>query len=150
MIMPSLIALEKVPGVSLSIIESVKIHFLRLIQLLSLQAGRYTLKAKEGLDGSGRHNIYDQQGSYDTNNMIIWMWVPLSLSKDVLPMASPSQPSFNQCEFVWQESSSSSPEAARPILTAIKEKHLITCIFADTGCSSHEGGEGGGGEGGIR
>ena len=60
-------------GVSLSLIESVKIHLQRLITLLRLQPGRYSLTAKEGLDGSGRHAVYDQLGNAQTHNIIIWI-----------------------------------------------------------------------------
>ena len=37
--------------------------------------------AKEGLDGSGRHAVYNQIGNVETHNMVIWMWVPLSVSQ---------------------------------------------------------------------
>ena len=40
------------------------------------------MTAKEGLDGSGRHAVYDQLGNVQTHNIIIWMWVPLQLSKN--------------------------------------------------------------------
>ena len=35
------------------------IHFERLIKLYQLQPGAYLMKAKEGLDGSGRHSVYN-------------------------------------------------------------------------------------------
>ena len=50
---------------------SVQIHFKRLITLLGIafQPGSYTMVAKEGLDGSGRHAIYNQLGNVETHNM---------------------------------------------------------------------------------
>ena len=57
-------------GVSLSLIESVKVHFQRLIILFHLQPGRYSMTAKEGLDGSGRHVVHDQLGNVQTHNII--------------------------------------------------------------------------------
>ena len=39
------------------------VHIERLIKLLQLQPGSYLMKAKEGLDGSRRHSVYNQQGS---------------------------------------------------------------------------------------
>ena len=71
------------------------------------------MKAKDTLGGSGRHKVYDQQGSYETHNMTIWMWVPLCLSKNGLPMGIPNEPGIHQCELIWQGNSPSSPEAAR-------------------------------------
>ena len=61
-IMPFIAPLSDVPGVCISLQESVMIHFERLIKLLQLQPGTYLVKAKEGLDGSGRHSVYNQQG----------------------------------------------------------------------------------------
>ena len=43
--------MPNVPGVSLSVKESVMIHFERLIKLLQLQPGTYMMK-EEGLDGT--------------------------------------------------------------------------------------------------
>ena len=40
------------------------------------------MKVKEGLDGSGRHSVYDQKGNVETHNMIMWMWVALEVYKD--------------------------------------------------------------------
>ena len=61
-IMPCIAPLSDVPGVCRSLQESVMIHFKRLNKLLQLQPGTYLVKAKEGLDGSGRHSVYNQQG----------------------------------------------------------------------------------------
>ena len=80
-IMPTIAQLPDVPGVSLSLTKSVVVHFDRIIKLFQLQPGSYMMKAKEGLDGSGRHSLYNQQGSVESHNMIIWMWVPLQLAK---------------------------------------------------------------------
>ena len=75
------------------------IHFERLIKLLQLQPGTYLVKAKEGLDGSGRHSVYNQQGlgSIESHNMIIWMWVPLELVIDSSDVATGNQPSTSTC-----------------------------------------------------
>ena len=48
----------------LSLTKSIMIHFERLIKLLQLQPGRQK-RAKEGLDGSGRHSVYNKQGSME-------------------------------------------------------------------------------------
>ena len=53
-IMPCITLLSDVPGACISLQESVMIHFERLIKLLQLHPGTYLMKAKEGLDGSGR------------------------------------------------------------------------------------------------
>ena len=39
--------------------------------MLKLQPGTYRMSAKESLDGSGRHAIYDQKGNVETHNMIL-------------------------------------------------------------------------------
>ena len=70
MIMPSVSSPIGVTGVSENLCESVRIHFQRLIGILGLQPGTYRMSAREGLDGSGRH---DQKGNVDTHNMILWM-----------------------------------------------------------------------------
>ena len=67
-------------GVSVKLFESVQIHFQRLIGMLKLQPGTYRMSAKEGLDGSGRHAIYDQKGNAETHIMILCTWVPLEVS----------------------------------------------------------------------
>ena len=83
-IMPMIRPASDAIGVSLiSIIDSVQIHFQWLITHLMLKPGIYTMTAKEGLDGSGRHVIYDQKGNVETHNMILWMWVPIDVSMDL-------------------------------------------------------------------
>ena len=109
-------------GVSLSLIESVKCHFQRLITLLHLQPGRYSMTAKEGLDGSGRHAVYDQLGNVQTHNIIIWMWVPLHLSKNSDQHQHACTSKSTESEIVWKEGAPSSPKAARPILITLGKK----------------------------
>ena len=71
------------------------------------------MTAKEGLDGSGRHAFYDQKGNVETHNMILWMWVPIDVSKDhqEQPCTSSSVSSV-----VWRKGSPNSPNAVRPII----------------------------------
>ena len=53
----------------------------------------YTMKVKEGLDGSGRHSVYDQKRNVQTHNMIMWMWMALEVYKDdQISNANPSLP----------------------------------------------------------
>ena len=48
----------------------------------------------KGLNGSGRHSVYDQKANVQTHNMIMWMWVALEVYKDVpVVNADPSLPS---------------------------------------------------------
>ena len=115
MIMPSVSSPIGVSGVSVNLCESVQIHFQRLIEILGLQPGTYRMSAKEGLDGSGRHAIYDQKGNVETHNMILWMWVPLEVSKDL----DQDQPSTSQSNVIWTEGTPHSPDAARPILITL-------------------------------
>ena len=115
MIMPSVTSPIGVSGVSVNLCESVRIHFQRLIGILGLQPGTYRMSAKEGLDGSGRHAIYDQKGTVETHNMILWMWVPLEVSKDL----DQDQPSTSQSNVIWTEGTPNSPDAARPILITL-------------------------------
>ena len=70
LITPQIDSLSEVTGVSFSLVASVQIHFKRLITLLgiALQPGSYTMVAKEGLDGSGRHAIYNQLGNVETHD----------------------------------------------------------------------------------
>ena len=82
-IMPKIGSLDPLPGVSISVKESVQLHFQRLIQQLGLQPGKYTMTVKEGLNGSGKHSVFDQKGNVQTHNMIMWMWVALEIYKDV-------------------------------------------------------------------
>ena len=75
------------------------------------------MKAKEGLDGSGRHSVYNQQGSIESYNMIIWMWVPLQLAKHSSDVAMIDESTCStictgSSEIVWKEGAPSSPEAA--------------------------------------
>ena len=123
-IMPKVEPLHPLPGVSINVKESVHLHFQRLIQQLGLQPGKYTMTVKEGLDGSGRHSVYDQKGNVQTHNMIMWMWVALEVYKDVpVVNADPSLPSTstsaNGRDIIWKEPSPSSPDAARPILLVL-------------------------------
>eukprot|EP00731_Ephydatia_muelleri_P028943 Em0020g587a len=131
-IMPKIGSLDPLPGVSISVKESVQLHFRRLIQQLGLQPGKYTMTVKEGLDGSGRHSVYDQKGNVQTHNMIVWMWVALEVYKDVpVVNADPSLPSTstsaNGRDKIWNEPSPSSPDAARPILLVLgkEDKDLL-------------------------
>ena len=114
LITPQTDSLSEVMGVSFSLVASVQIHFKRLITLLgiALQPGSYTMVTKEGLDGSGRHAIYNQLGNVETHNMIIWMWVPLSVSQ-----------SQDECNEVWVESAPCSPDAARPIMNTMGKEN---------------------------
>ena len=65
------------------------------------------MTAKEGL-GSGKHAIYDQKGNVETHNMILWMWVPIQVSKD----GQVEQPSTSTSErgVVWRERAPNCPE----------------------------------------
>ena len=78
-------------GVSLCIIDSVRIHFQWLITYLTLNRGMYSMTAKEDLDGSGRHAIYDQKGNVETHNMILW--VPISMDHQEQTCTSQSKSS---------------------------------------------------------
>ena len=131
-IMPKIGSLDPLPGVSISVKESVQLHIRRLIQQLGLQPGKYTMTVKEGLDGSGRHSVHDQKGNVQTHNMIVWMWVALEVYKDVpVVNADPSLPSTstsaNGRDKIWNEPSPSSPDAARPLLLVIgkEDKDLL-------------------------
>ena len=104
-IMPTIAQLFDVPGVILSLTKSVVVHFERLIKLLQLQPGSYMMKAKEG---SGRHSVYNQQGSVESHNMIIWMWVPLQLAKHSSDVAMIDESTCSTIctgpsEIVWKE-----------------------------------------------
>ena len=128
--MPKIGSLDPLPGVSISVKKSVKLHFQRLIQQLGLQPGKYTMIVKERLDGSGRHSVYDQKGNAQTHNMIMWMWVALEVYKDVpVVNADRSLPSTsaNGRDKFWNEPSSSSPDAARPIILVLgkEDKDLL-------------------------
>ena len=110
LITPQIDSLSKVTGVLFSLVASAE----RLITLLgiALQPGSYTMVAKEGLDGSERHAIYNQLGNVETHNMIIWMWVPLSVSQ-----------SQGECNEVWGEGAPCSPDAARPIMITMGKEN---------------------------
>ena len=132
-IMPTIAQLSEVPGVILSLTKSVVVHFERLVKLLQLQSGSYIMKAKEGL---GRHSVYNQQGSFESHNMIVWMWVPLQFAKDSSDVAmidelTCSTSSTGSSEIVWKEGAPSSPEAARPILLAVgkEDKDLLNKLI---------------------
>ena len=103
--------------VSLKLIESVQNHFQRLIGMLKLQPGTYRMSAKEGLDGSGRHAIYDQKGNVETHIRILCTWVPLEVST-VLDLDRPST-STSQSNVIWTEDAPNSPDAAQPILITL-------------------------------
>ncbi|KAL5503064.1 hypothetical protein EMCRGX_G009955 [Ephydatia muelleri] len=130
-IMPTIAQLSEVPGVILSLTKSVVVHFERLVKLLQLQPGSYIMKVKEGLDGSGRHSVYNQQGNFESHNMIIWMWVPLQLAKDSSDVAMTdeltcSTSSTGSSEIVWKEDA-----PARPILLAVgkEDKDLLNKLI---------------------
>ena len=131
-IMPNIESLDPLPGVPISVRESIQLHFQRLIQQLGLQPGKYTMTVKEGLDGSGRHSVYDQKGNVQTHTMIMWMWVALEVYKDV-PVAvmnadpSISSTSANGRDKIRNEPFPSSPDAARPILLVLgkEDKDLL-------------------------
>lgn len=75
------------------------------------------MSVKEGLDRSERHAIYDQKGNIETHNIILWMCVPLEVSKD-LDQDQPST-STSQSNVIWTEGTPNSPDAARPILITL-------------------------------
>ena len=135
-IMPEIVYLtDSLSGVSLRVKESIQLHFQRLIKQLGLEPGKYTMKVKEGLDGSGRHSGYDQKGNVETHNMIMWMWVALEVYKDdQILNADPSLPSTSSSTsrrvVVWKESCPSSPDAAQPILLVLgkEDKDLLKKI----------------------
>ena len=80
-IMPEIGSLDPLPGVSISVKGSVKLHFQRLTQ----QLGKYTMTVKEGLDGSGTHIVYmTKRGmckhitwSYGCG----WLWMFIEMSQ---------------------------------------------------------------------
>ena len=59
-----------------------------------------------------QHAVYDQLSNVQTHNTIIWMWVPLQLSKN-------SDQGLH---------APSSPEAARPILITMDKEKLVEQI----------------------
>ena len=81
--------------------------------MLGLQPGKYRMSAKEGLDGSGRHAIYDQKGNVETHK-ILWIWVPLEVSKNL-----DQGTSMSHSNVIWTEGTPNSPDAARPILITL-------------------------------
>ena len=73
------------------------------------------MRARDGLDGSGRHSVYNQQGSFESHHMIMWMWVPLQLAKDSSDMAmidelTCSTSSTGSTEIMWKEGAPNSPD----------------------------------------
>ena len=68
--------------------------------------------AKKGLDGSGRHAIYNQLGNVETHHMIIWMWVPFSVSRSSTGVSGAQ----GECNEVWVEGAPCSLDATRPIM----------------------------------
>ena len=85
------------------------------------------MTAKEGLDGYGRHAIYDQKGNVETHNMILWMRVPIDVSKDHQEQTCTSS---SESSVVWREGATNSPDAARPILITMgkEDKDLLGVI----------------------
>ena len=69
----------------------------------------------------------------ESHNMIIWMWVPLQLTKDSSDVAmidelTCSTSSTGSSEIMWKEGAPSSPEAARPVLLAVGKDLLNKLI----------------------
>ena len=69
---------------------------------LSTTSSQLTAKFKDGVDGSGSHPIYNQQGNVQTNNIIMYIFCPLSLEDDT-------------GKELWKELTPYSPSANRPL-----------------------------------
>eukprot|EP00112_Aurelia_sp_Birch-Aquarium-sp1_P022767 Seg653.3 transcript_id=Seg653.3/GoldUCD/mRNA.D3Y31 product="hypothetical protein" protein_id=Seg653.3/GoldUCD/D3Y31 len=69
---------------------------------LPTTSSQLTAKFKDGVDGSGSHPIYNQQGNIETNNIIMYMFCPLSLEDDT-------------GKELWKEQTPNSPSANRPL-----------------------------------
>ncbi|KAL5254995.1 hypothetical protein ACHWQZ_G014442 [Mnemiopsis leidyi] len=63
---------------------------------------KLTLTVKDGLDGSGSHSIFNQDGNKNTHNIVITMFTPLSLIS-------------SNGDTIWVEPSPASPLTCRPL-----------------------------------
>ena len=66
---------------------------------------------KDGVDGSGCHSIYNQEGNKHTNNMIMYMFTGLKLITE------------NGSE-LWSEYSPCSPHATRPLMIFLGKENI--------------------------
>ena len=113
-IMPSIYSDTSITGVRFDYISALQMTIQRiLINLPECPASRtLTVKIKDGVDGSGSHSIYQQQGNIDTHNIIMFMFCILEIR--------------TEDQVLFKEELSASPFAMRPLFLILgKKTHLI-------------------------
>ena len=123
-ITPSTMALpEPFLGIKFPLVEAVKTALLRTIMynvapkdknLLLFDKLKFIIKV--GFDGSGQHNMFHQQGTAETTNIIMTMMVPLTLRGQLKP-SSPE-------EIIWSEQNPSSANTQRPLALQLGKENI--------------------------
>ena len=108
-ISPQLIRLEPpLVGVMCSLTEAITLTISQLLKLDSFElptaAENFCLNIKFGFDGSGGHAIFNQVGNSSSNNMIMAMFCPLSISNQ------------DGTNIFWQQRAPNSEFSQRPLL----------------------------------
>ena len=102
------------PGVGFEYISALEITTKQLLNACGKLPTRnkLTLRIKDGVDGSGQHAIYQQQGNEATSNIMTYMFTPLTLEDG------------ETNEVLYKEPYSSSPFAARPLFLLLGKETL--------------------------
>ena len=101
-------------GVYFPFLESLQITVSRILETMSklgLESRNLIIQIKYGFDGSGGHSIFHQLEKVDTNNIIIVMFCPLSITDD-------------QGNSIWNQDSPNVANTQRPLMVQMgKESH---------------------------
>ena len=93
-------------GVKYDYVECLKYTTSQLLKSIELpifhQLNEIHMKLHDGLDGSGGHSVFNQKGSTETNNIIMYMFLIEHLKTAT-------------GELVWQNPSHASSSSCRPI-----------------------------------
>ena len=117
MMTPTSQLLEKpLTGVYFPLLSSIQITVSRILMTvtdLDLHSQNLNVKIKYGFDGSGGHSIYHQLNNVSTNNLIIAMFCPLSISNE-------------KGEIIWVQDAPNVATSQRPLLVQMGKESIET------------------------
>ena len=89
-------------GVYYQFLPAVKITIQQILKTKPTSFSSITMHMKFGFDGSGSHAIYNQSNNEETNNIIITMFCPLSITSGKIK--------------VWEQPAPNNPQSQRPLM----------------------------------
>ena len=82
-ITPNILTNTKITGVRFDYIEAIKTTVSRILDIHANSStdSELIVSMKDGVDGSGSHAIYQQQGNVETHNIIMYMFCILEIKE---------------------------------------------------------------------